>query len=232
MKPTWQTDDGRIQLYRGDARQVLPELAGVDAIICDPPYGIGYRHGGTGGGLHTRRLTKPIAGDDRPFDPREFLTGRIQFALLFGADHFRDRLPPGGTFIAWDKSVGKGPADSFADAEFAWCSAKIKRNVARFLWKGICQCEKKGRRFHPAEKPEALMRWCLGLCSKALTICDPFADSGTTIVAAVELGRRAVGIELDRGHFRTMVRRVKAALSVSPCPHVSVSRRPRKDVVA
>ena len=63
--------------------------------------------------------------------------------LIFGADHYRDRLPQGGTFVAWDKSCGMGPADSFADAEFAWTNARVKRNVLRYLWKGVA-CEKAG----------------------------------------------------------------------------------------
>ena len=97
---------GNATLYCGDCLEILPTLSGVDAVVTDPPYGIGYvnnsaysRVGGTGTLL--RHNNKPIFGDDAPFDPAPW----IAFAgdkpiLLWGADHFRARLPFGGTLLA------------------------------------------------------------------------------------------------------------------------------------
>ena len=125
-----------------------------------PPYGMGYQHSvATGrpivaadGTVKALRgvpsKTDPIHGDDKPFDPAPWLDyPRI---LLWGADHFRARLPDGGKFLCWDKSVGQGPADSFADAEFAWTNLPtIRRAVAerqaRCRSVGFAADGKKGR---------------------------------------------------------------------------------------
>ena len=178
-----------------------------------PPYGISYVHGGGGKGRWGRvNHSVPIHGDDQPFDPTPLL--RFPVVLMFGADHYRRRLPDGGTLIAWDKSVGKGPKDSFADAEFIWTNLKIKRNVIRYLWKGIA-CEKageeNGRRWHPTTKPQGVMRWCLEQIPQAGVILDPYMGSGSTGCAAVALGRTFIGIEIDRRYFDIACERIARA---------------------
>ena len=134
-----------------------------------------------------RKNLKPIYGDDQPFDPAPWLT--FKNVLLWGADHFRKRLPDGGTLLAWDKSVGVGGKDQFIDAEFAWCNLRCPRNVFRFLWKGLLMDapSTEGRcgafavpRHHPSMKPVALMRWCIEhfkLPAGSL-ILDPYMYSG------------------------------------------------------
>lgn len=209
---------GDCTLYHGDCREIVGGLSGVDAVVTDPPYGIGYQHSGGGapppGATSCRRNARmPIHQDDEPFDPATLLG--FPSVLMFGADHYRQRLPEGGTFIAWDKSCGKGPNDSFADAEFAWTNHKVKRNVIRYLWKGIA-CEKageeNGRRYHPTQKPLGLMRRCLAFFPSAETIADPFMGSGSTGVACVQTGRKFIGIEIDPTHFETAVRRIRRAV--------------------
>lgn len=204
---------GAAELWHGDCREIMPHLQ-ADACVTDPPYGIGYAHGGGGAGRHSRRNSKwPIAGDDAPFDPAPLLG--FESVILFGADHFRQSLPPGGTLAAWDKSLGLGPADSFADAEFIWTNLRVKRNVVRCLWKGIATArsgEEGGERYHPTMKPQAVMGQVLGwLPSKTRTVIDPYMGSGSTGVAAVRLGLRFIGIELDRGHFDVACERLERA---------------------
>lgn len=214
---------GNATLYLADCMDVLPLLPRVDAVITDPPYGIGYVHGGGGKGttpylIANKAKTKAaghcraIYGDDEPFDPSPFLFA--DFVMMFGADHFRARLPDGGTFIAWDKSCGVGPQDSFADAEFAWCSARIKRNVVRYLWKGVVSekaGEEGGLRYHPTMKPQGLMRWCVEQAGDASVIFDPFMGSGSTGVAAVRMGKKFIGCEIDEKHFAVACRRIEDA---------------------
>lgn len=207
---------GNAELWHGDCMEVLPLLEGVDALVSDPPYGIAYQHSGGGKAAPGAKLSPvrnakmPIANDAVAFDPSHLLG--FESVLIFGADHYRDKLPEGGTLVAWDKSLGIGPADSFADAEFAWTNARVKRNVLRFLWKGVA-CEKageeNGKRYHPTQKPVGLMQRCIELLPEAAVICDPYMGSGSTGVAAMRMGKRFIGIELDRRYFDVACERIE-----------------------
>lgn len=203
---------GNAELWHGDCREVLPLLT-ADACVTDPPYGISYTHSGGGIGVGANRNhSVPIYGDDKPFDPSLLL--RFKVVMMFGADHYRARLPAGGTLVAWDKHTGIGPNDSFADAEFAWTNLKIKRNVIRHLWKGVACVkagEEGGRRWHPTTKPQGVMRWCLDQMPDARVICDPYMGSGSTGVAAVTMGRGFIGVEIHRHYFDIACERIARA---------------------
>ena len=204
---------GDCRLLLGDCLEIMPMLGKVDAVVTDPPYGIGYCHGGGGGGCHSmgnmRTQSVAIINDDKPFDPGPLLKGKC---LIFGADHFASRLPANGMFHVWDKDPrGKLEFDSFSDAELFWTSWTQRRRVFRYLWKGLCQDGAGERRYHPTAKPVALMKWCLGFLPDAKTILDPFMGSGTTLVACAKLGRRGIGIELDPDYFEIACRRVEEA---------------------
>lgn len=215
---------GQATLFHGDCREILPTLPKVDLVLTDPPYGIAYKHGGKGKGttkylialrgkLEAIGHCKPIHDDDKQFDPA-FLFEAGEHLLMFGADHYRKRLPEYGTFIAWDKSLGIGPSDTFADAEFAWCSWRTKRNVARFLWKGVCSIKsgEDKERSHPTQKPIALMKWCLQTAPEPTsTVADPFMGSGTTGVACADAGKTFYGVELERKYFDIACERIERA---------------------
>lgn len=209
-----------ICLIHGDCRLVLPllEEGSVGLVLTDPPYGIGYQHSGHLRGeaaigqtqAANRRGSLPIHGDDKPFDPRHLW--RYLRVLVWGADRFREHLPAGGTLIAWDKALDRGPADTFVDGEFAWCNWREPRNVFRMLWKGLA-CDKRGEnnglRWHPAQKPERLMRWCLERAGGKGMVLDPYLGSGTTLRAAKDLGRRAIGIEIEEKYVRIAAERLR-----------------------
>ena len=197
---------GDAELHLGDCLEILPTLGKVDAVVTDPPYGIGHKM--TQGG-NSPRNTKPIFGDDKPFDPSPFL---IWPCLMFGGDHFSERLPA-GTFHVWDKNPHGAVTDAFSDAELFWTSWGGARRVFRHLWKGMCQASEKGgkQRWHPTQKPIALMEWCLGFLPDAQTILDPFMGSGTTGVACAKLGRKFIGIEIDPGYFDIACKRIDDA---------------------
>lgn len=211
---------GSATLYRADCRELLPRLGGGMAIVSDPPYGIGYNHSGDHGGpkwfkteAAKRRGTPPITGDDEPFDPR-WLLGLADNVLLWGADHFRARLPESGRFLAWDKLGGLEAWDSFSDVEFAWHSRTAASRIFTWKWKGLA-CDKRGEanglREHPTQKPIALMAWCIEQAGRPDVICDPFMGSGTTGVAAALHGVRFVGIETEQRWFDIALRRISAA---------------------
>ena len=203
---------GDAVLYLGDCREILPTLGKVDAVVTDPPYGIGYQHSGKSKGRWHRVNTKPIFMDDKPFDPEICLFAPE--VLMWGADHFRERLPSGGRFLAWNKLGDLPPmGDSFGNVEFAWHSRKGKADIFSMTWKGIIRVgsgEQGDARYHPSQKPIALMEWCIGQVDGD-TICDPFMGSGTTGVAAVRVGRRFIGVEQDAEYFDIACRRIERA---------------------
>ena len=97
----------------------------------------------------------------------------------------------------------------FSQAEIAWTNLPRAVRLFRWLWSG-CRQEVKEARFHPTQKPVPLMTWCLGFVPKAQTILDPFAGSGSTLVAAKLAGRRAVGIEMDQDYCQVAADRLRA----------------------
>jgi site-specific DNA-methyltransferase (adenine-specific) len=198
-----------VTLYLGDCRDILPTLERVDALVSDPPYGIAHIKGAGGKGKHNRRNIAPIIGDASPFNP-EALLGYPD-VILWGASHYAQRLPHGRWYV-WDKLAGMESFDSFSDIEIAWHNKRGAERIFRHMWKGICQdSEKEATREHPTQKPIALMEWCIKQVPGQI-ICDPYMGSGTTGVAAVRLGRKFVGIELDLKYFEVACRRIKAAV--------------------
>ncbi len=202
---------GPATLYLGDQSEILTalQLSNSVAIVSDPPYGIAYQHSGGGKGLSDNRNTKAVAGDDVPFDPAPFL--RFDHVIMWGGNHFAARLPH-GRWLAWDKLAGVNLNDAFSDVEFAWMKGRGKDRIYSHLWKGLLKASEKGvSRVHPTQKPIALMEWCIGLVPGASVIVDPFMGSGTTGVAALNMGKRFIGCELDEEHFESAFRRMTEA---------------------
>ena len=212
MKPYY--DDGRgITIYCGDCRDILPHLDPVDLVLTDPPYGIGHKRG-----ISSSRVTGPtvvrsdfhgeaVTGDDVPFDPRPVLSLQRP-TILFGANHYADKLPPSAAWLVWDKRVDLTPND-FADCEFAWTNLGGVARIFRLRWYGLIRdSELRVKRHHPTQKPEALMRWCVSFAPDAQTILDPFMGSGTTLRAAKDLGRRAIGIEIEERYCEIAAKRL------------------------
>jgi site-specific DNA-methyltransferase (adenine-specific) len=204
MTPYYQ--DGLVTLYHGDCRDILPTLD-FDVIVTDPPYGMAYRHGARKGGVHLGFDDRFIVGDDEPFDPA-FLIALGKPSVLFGANHYADRLPPSRGWLVWDKRDGT-PSNDQSDAELAWTNILTVARVFSARWSGAHRTgrEQMDGRQHVNQKPVALMAWVLGFVP-AGTVLDPFAGSGSTLVAAKELGRRSIGIEVDEEHCDTAARRL------------------------
>lgn len=220
---------GNATLYRGDCLELLAAgLLKADALVSDPPYGIGYVHSGSGtGGRVGYQNTKPIHGDDVSFDPMPFIKEidkRDGAIVLFGADHYKTRLPEGGRMMVWDKSCGQGPAVSFVDAEFMWTNRKNARCIYRHFWIGATRSGEdssaRSKRTHPSQKPVELMMWCIETARIGIgkTILDPYMGSGSTGVAALRNGRKFIGVEIDMEYFDIACARLEKEVAAQSWP--------------
>jgi hypothetical protein len=214
---------GGQRLILGDCLEVIGGLS-FDAICCDPPYGIAFSHGGGGGKLARSTVLdhRPIIGDDAPFDPEPLVKLGVP-SILWGGNHFANRLPPSQAWLTWDKRCADYSNDQ-ADCEMAWTNIGFPARMFRHVWNGMLRGpESKTPRVHPTQKPVALMEWCLGFLPDARTILDPFMGSGTTLVACQRLGRQGIGIEIDPDYFDIACKRVEEAarqpdLFIQPAP--------------
>ena len=203
---------GDATLYLGDCMDILPTLDKVYAVITDPPYGIGFKSSQPKAidyGL--------IYGDAEPFDPSPLLL--FENLVLWGGNNFANKLPIGGWFV-WDKRVSEA-ADKMMGSPFelAWVSNKKKYKIARIQHGGAKNADAlngdvaNAARFHPTQKPVALMKWCIDQVGNPETILDPFMGSGTTGVAAIQLGRKFIGIEREPKYFDIACKRIEQAVA-------------------
>jgi site-specific DNA-methyltransferase (adenine-specific) len=192
--------DDLVTLYHGDARDVVPSLTDIDLLCTDPPYGISYRHGARKGGVRFGMDEHAIVGDEVPFSPEHLLAVGVR-TILWGANHYADRLPSARGWLVWDKRDGTASNDQ-SDAEMAWTNFLSVARVYSARWSGAHRTgrEQTDGRIHVNQKPVALMAWCIGLAGPATLICDPYAGSGSTLVAAKELGIRSIGVEIEERH--------------------------------
>ena len=211
---------GDATLYLGDCLEILPTLPKVDAVVTDPPYGIGEAAGKAKtrtSGLTSKNRNAQVyrrdygdaCWDDEPVSP-ELIAAILAFArwqIIFGGNYYA--LPPTSCWLVWDKLNGD---TDFADCELAWTNLDKAVRRLRLLWNGCMRVERDIEREHPTQKPVALMRWCLQhLPETALTILDPFMGSGTTGVACAQLGRKFMGIEREPKYFDIACKRIEQA---------------------
>tara|TARA_R110000822_G_scaffold62916_10_gene154875 strand:+ start:1819 stop:2508 length:690 start_codon:yes stop_codon:yes gene_type:complete len=198
---------GDCELHLGDCREILPTLGKVDAVVTDPPYGIGWKP----------RVTHQDQTwvDEINFDITSFLVGR--YHLIWGGQYFADKLPQADGWLTWCKRpslFGFANDDrNYATTELAWRDwGKAKFMV--HVWDGGMRAgDADNRTFcHPSQKPIEVMEWCVRqVPTDAHTILDPFMGSGTTGVACVKLGRKFIGIEIEPKYFDIACRRIEAA---------------------
>lgn len=210
-EPYWQTE--QVTLYCGDCLEILPCLGEPEffAVITDPPYGISYRtnYGGSWRG-------KEIANDEGTA-LRDSALATFPIVACFGSW----KVPPlekvRGVLV-WDK----GPASGMGDLSFPWKCSWEMIYVRGIPWFGkreesvlrdhvMVTWETRGRS-HPTEKPVSLLVYLMDRLPRDLVILDPFMGSGSTGEAAVRLGRRFIGIEIDK-HWCEVARvRIEAAM--------------------
>ena len=200
---------GNATLYRGDCMDVLPTLPKVDAVITDPPYGINENHKkvASRGKLAAARDYGEFDWDKAPPDSSliEAIRSSSQWQAFFGGNYFE--LPPTSCWLVWDKLNGD---NDFADCELAWTNWPKAVRRLQWRWNGMIR-QGNEERFHPTQKPLAVMKWVIELCPKSDQILDPFMGSGTTGVAAVQMGRQFIGIEREAKYFDIACKRIEDA---------------------
>lgn len=187
-------EDGSVTIYHGDCRELLPHIE-ADVLVTDPPYGSGKMAGGYG------RHGFQIAGDEDTAsrDSVLVLWGERPVAC-FGTPRLPE--PPGGWDhrLVWDKrepGLNGGPWRYTHEAIFVRGNGWIRRSPSSFsilsFASGNGTFEKS---LHAHAKPVALMATLIAAAPVG-TVLDPFMGSGTTLRAAKDLGRKAIGIELE-----------------------------------
>jgi site-specific DNA-methyltransferase (adenine-specific)/modification methylase len=201
---------GRAVLIQADCRVALPLLPKVDAVVTDPPYGIGEAAGKakTRKGLGPTRDYGNDEWDNEPIDPAIMAAVRSagRWQIVFGGNYYD--CPPAKCWLVWDKENGE---NDFADCELAWTNLPKAVRRIRYMWNGMLRAHGEQRGDHPTQKPIGVMKWCIGHLPHGETILDPFMGSGTTGVAAVQMGRDFIGIEREPKYFDIACKRIDQA---------------------
>jgi len=203
-----------VQLFCGDCLEIMPTIGKVDAVVTDPPYGIkadstmakqaGQQYGKAAA---KKRAYLATDWDSKPASAEiiNLCRENADICIIWGGNYFI--LPPTSCWLVWDKLNGD---NNFADCELAWTNLKKAVRIKRHMWNGMIRVGNE-ERFHPTQKPLAVMEWCLSFLPDAVTILDPFMGSGTTGVACVNLGRNFIGIEKDPQYFEIAKERIAEA---------------------
>jgi site-specific DNA-methyltransferase (adenine-specific)/modification methylase len=185
-------------LYLGDCMDILPTLDKVDAVITDPPYGIGIAKN------PVRQLHEKLNWDNAPPEKSliDMCVNASESAVIWGGNYFN--LPPSQCFYIWDKQQ---PLNfSLAMCEMAWTN---KKGPAKMHRQSVLSYEK----HHPTQKPVELMIFCIDQLNNPQSILDPFMGSGTTGVAAIQMGCKFIGIEREPKYFEIVCKRIEQAVA-------------------
>lgn len=206
---------GNATLYLGDCAEILPTLEKVDAVVTDPPYGIGIdksmakSSGVQSGGMKAKKGVYEASGwDDSPISKQhiDLLFKAAKYQIIFGGNYFE--LPPTKCWLLWDKEIN----GNFADAEMAWTNLNKPVKLKRYMWNGMLRANNEARGDHPTQKPIGVMQWCIShLPKNSNSILDPFMGSGTTGVACAKMGRSFIGIERESKYFEIACKRIEQA---------------------
>lgn len=208
MKPYYQDD--YVTLYHGDCLTEHREWLDADVLVTDPPYGVAYTNGRVSG---RKRSTTAIASDTSPVSRDAVLHkwGDKPY-IAFGSWRV-DKPKNVRQTLIWSKNGDPGTGD----LTMPWGSSHEEIYVSGRgeIWRGKrtgsvlnfdkpCGAE---RPDHPTPKPVSLMESLIEKCPPGV-IADPFAGSGSTLVAARNLGRKAIGVELEEKYCEVIAERL------------------------
>lgn len=218
LKPYYQ--DSAVTIYHGDCREILPELPKVDLVLTDPPYDA-VTHQGARADIHGKKLIdfESLTADDlRGIFSLVNLSGWLVATMDWRHILPLEQNPPIGMrfvrFGVWDKPTytpqftGDRPATGWE------AIAILHSEGGKMKWNGggtraVWTCNKEQNNQHPTEKPVSLFGRLMRLFSQDnALVLDPFMGSGTTLRAAKDLGRKAIGIELEEKYCEMAAKRM------------------------
>jgi len=178
--------------------------------IVDPPYGVkqpAFRKESKNKATSTKNYNNAVYNQKAPdFEYFKELFRVSKNQIIWGGNYYNSFLPDGKKWIFWDKGTEQ---TQWGDGELAFTSFQGSITKFKFDWNGMIQGDMKNKeeRIHPTQKPVALFRAILRdyNCN---SVIDPFMGSGTTGVAAKELGRSFIGIEISPKYFEIAKRRI------------------------
>ena len=199
MTPYYEQDG--ITIYHGDCRAVLSLLEPMDVLLTDPPYGIDF----AGQPTKWQRRAGQQAQDWDSQPAADWLLSwarsMARFQIVWGGNYFA--LPPARCWLSWYKADAP---PSMGNVEYAWTNLdQNSRQISVSI--SATNAERVG---HPTQKPEAVIRWALmQVPLDGASVLDPFMGSGTALVAAKRLGRKAVGIEINEAYCEKAAKRLQ-----------------------
>ena len=191
-----------------DGMKLMPNNS-VDLVVTDPPYGIGI--GSKVGGGKLAKVKEYISFDDSKIPTKEIFNEMLRVSknqIIFGGNYFIRYLTNSSCWIVWDKDN----TGNFADCELAWTSFNTAVRKFKYRWNGMLQenMSWKEKRFHPTQKPVPLGRWLLKHYAKeGDLIFDPFAGSGSFLVACKQKGFDFIGCEINKDYIKIANKRLK-----------------------
>ncbi|MEE9118300.1 MAG: site-specific DNA-methyltransferase [Calditrichia bacterium] len=207
------------RIYNMDCLEGMRQMPdeSVDLVIADPPYGIGESNEKN---LSRGTLAKPKDYGSYDWDKerleKSYFDEMLRVSknqLIFGGNYYIDYLHPSPCWIVWDKDNGN---NDFADCELIWGSFTSAVRLFKWRWNGMLK-ERPEERFHPTQKPVALIEWLVENYSEVgATILDPFIGSGTTAVACKKLNRNFIGFEREKKYCDIAEKRLRGTQPLLP----------------
>ena len=193
--------------------KTLPDKA-FELAVVDPPYGIAYARGKNGWGVcGNRPETKDVSWDKSTPNKEYFdeLFRVSQNQIIWGGNYFTDKIPVSKCWIVWNKISDTENKSVFADCELAWTSFSKVCRMFTLRQMGFISDTKDNERIHPTQKPTELYRWIFAnYAKKGDKILDTHLGSGSSRIAAYDLGFDFVGCEIDKEYFEKQEERFAA----------------------